>query len=263
MSPDDFERRMRALEYFHTLRVLPGTWPVLRLDGRGFSRLTEAKFEKPFDDQFHQLMCKTAEALLVELGALYVYMESDEISVLLSRDADLFDREVEKLVSISAAIASTTFSLALGAAVQFDSRIWVAAHPDLVIDYFRWRQADATRCALNGWAYWTLRKSGRAVDEATADLEGRTVADKNEILFRNGINFNDVPAWQKRGTALYREVYEKQGFNPKLGKAVTAQRRRVKIDRELPFGDAYDRLIRSMLAEDESRPPSETPPKLA
>jgi len=25
MEPDDFEQRMRALEYFHDLRVLPGT----------------------------------------------------------------------------------------------------------------------------------------------------------------------------------------------------------------------------------------------
>ena len=251
MNPDDRERRMRALEYFHALRVLPGTWPVIRLDGRGFSRLTEARFEKPFDDRFHELMCMTAEALLVELGALYVYTESDEISVLLSREADLFDREVEKLVSISASIASTTFSLALGAGAHFDSRIWVGAQPDLVVDYFRWRQADAARCALNGWAYWTLRKAGRSVEEATADLTGRTVADKNEILFGQGINFNEVPTWQKRGTALYWETYEKQGFNPKLGKAVPAQRRRVKTDRELPLGEEYDRLIRSLLEEDE------------
>jgi len=60
VSPDDFEKRMRAQECFHALRVLPGTWPVLRLDGRGFSRLTQARFEKPFDIRFHELMCATA-----------------------------------------------------------------------------------------------------------------------------------------------------------------------------------------------------------
>src|SRR5258708_5213361 len=111
MNPDEFEERMRALEYFHNLRVLPGTWAVLRLDGRGFSRLTEARFEKPFDPRFRDLMCCAAEALLEGLGAAYVYTESDEISVLLPRDTDIFDREVEKLVSISASIASSTFSL--------------------------------------------------------------------------------------------------------------------------------------------------------
>ena len=29
MNPDEFEQRMRDLEYFHGLRVLPGTGAVL------------------------------------------------------------------------------------------------------------------------------------------------------------------------------------------------------------------------------------------
>jgi tRNA(His) guanylyltransferase len=88
---------------------------VLRLDGRSFSRLTEASFQKPFDERFHELMSNTSEALLSDMGGLYAYTESDEISVLFPRDFDLFDREVEKLVSISAAVAAGTFSVALGA----------------------------------------------------------------------------------------------------------------------------------------------------
>jgi tRNA(His) 5'-end guanylyltransferase len=254
MNPDDFERRMRALECFHTLTILPGTWPVLRLDGRGFSRLTEARFEKPFDLRFHELMCTTAQALLVELGGLYAYTESDEISLLLPRDSQLFDREVEKLVSLSAAIASGTFSLALGAAAQFDSRIWVGAQPTLVVDYFRWRQADAARCALNGWAYWTLRRSGSSVGEATSRLLGASVADKNELLFQRGTNFNELPSWQKRGTGLYFEPYHKQGYDPKLGQSVTATRRRVKVDGDLPIGDDYVRFIEARLAAAPSVP---------
>ena len=42
----------------------------------------------------------------------------------------------------------------------------------LVVDYFRWRQSDATRCALNGWCYWTLRKAGRGVAEAGDLVQG-------------------------------------------------------------------------------------------
>jgi tRNA(His) 5'-end guanylyltransferase len=85
--------------------------------------LTEAQFEKPFDLRFHELMCKTTEALVTELGATYGYTESDEISVLLPNTSDAFDRSVEKFVSISASIAGGTFSLALGAVAQFDCRI--------------------------------------------------------------------------------------------------------------------------------------------
>jgi tRNA(His) 5'-end guanylyltransferase len=255
MNPDDLEQRMRALECFHALRVLPGAWPILRVDGRGFSRLTEAEFEKPFDERFHQLMCQTSQALLTDLGGLLAYCESDEISVLLPRDSELFDREVEKLVSISAAIASSTFSVGLGRAAQFDSRVWVGAQPDAVAEYFRWRQADAGRCCLNGWAYWTLRKQGRGVREATAELEGRTVAEKNELLFKSGVNFNDLPAWQKRGTGVYWERFEKEGFNPKTGETVPAIRRRVKVDRELPLGDELAVLVLSLLGGGTGPPP--------
>ena len=49
MDSDEFEKRMRASEYFHALRCLPQTWVVLRLDGRGFTRFTAREgFEKPF-----------------------------------------------------------------------------------------------------------------------------------------------------------------------------------------------------------------------
>lgn len=64
MDNDTFEKRMRQLEYFHSLRLLPGAWVVIRVDGRGFSRFTESRFEKPFDLEFHNMMVQTASALL-------------------------------------------------------------------------------------------------------------------------------------------------------------------------------------------------------
>jgi tRNA(His) 5'-end guanylyltransferase len=146
----ELEARMRRGEYFHRLRVLEGMYIVVRVNGRSFSRLTERTCEKPFDAKFHQCMTDVAKALLTTLQARYAYTESDEISVLLPRGADLFDREVEKLVSIAAGAASAHMSLALGEAVEFDARLWVGARRGDVVDYFRWRQADATRCALNG-----------------------------------------------------------------------------------------------------------------
>jgi len=119
-----------------------------------------------------------------------------------------------------------------------------------VIDYFRWRQADATRCALNGWCYWTLRKAGQTVREATAALTSQSVGDKNELLFQHGINFNNLPAWQRRGTGLYWEKYRKDGYNPKEDRPVFSIRRRVKVDEELPFGEDYDRFLTRLLAND-------------
>jgi len=258
MRPDEFESQMRDLECFHSLRFVPGAWLILRLDGRGFSRFTESRFEKPFDPRFHDAMVQTAQAVLEDLQGVYAYTESDEISVLFSREWALFDRELEKAVSISAGLASATFALACGVPVCFDSRALLCPQGEQVSDYFRWRQADAARCALNGWCYWTLRKEGQSVAEATKALQGVSVADKNELLFQRGVNFNDLPLWQRRGTGLYWEAFEREGYDPKLGQKVVTTRRRIKVDRELPMAEEYAARISRMMAASSTPPAKPT-----
>jgi tRNA(His) guanylyltransferase len=76
MTPDEFEKRMRMLECFHALRFAPAAWLILRLDGRGFSRLTESRFEKPFDPRFHEAMVQTTQDVLEDLQGQYAYTES-------------------------------------------------------------------------------------------------------------------------------------------------------------------------------------------
>ena len=247
MESDAFEARMRAGEYFHTLRLLSGAWTVLRVDGRSFSRFTEAHFDKPFDARFRNFMVTTAHRLLEELHGIYAYTESDEISVCFPPDWNLFDRELEKLVSLSAGIASATFSLACGKAAYFDSRAWLGVNVAQVIDYFQWRQSDAARCALNGWCYWTLRKDGQSVSQATRRLEGASQSDKHELLFAHGINFNDLPLWQKRGTGLYWETYAKEGYNPVSRQTVWAERRRIITNADLPMKDEYAAFLNNIL----------------
>jgi tRNA(His) 5'-end guanylyltransferase len=212
---------------------------VVRADGRSFTRFTEERFDKPFDERFSGHMVAAAEALVVEFDGLYAYTESDEISVLLSPRWDLFDRSVEKLVSISAGIASAAFTHACGEPAHFDSRGWLGTTASDVVDYFSWRQADAARCALNAWCYWTLRRAGGSAAAVTRRLEGTSVADKNELLFQHGVNFNDVPLWQRRGIGLAWETYTRDGFNPDTGQSVQVERRRLRVDRELPMKDDY------------------------
>lgn len=260
MTFDEFDSRMRALEWFHSLRFPVGSWVILRLDGRSFSRFTESRFDKPFDARFHELMTQAAQAVFEQLQAAYAYTQSDEISLLLPRDWDLFDRELEKAVSLSASIASGTFSLACGSAVAFDGRACLAPLDEQVIDYFGWRQADAARCALNGWCYWTLRKSGQGVAEATRALQGKDVAAKNELLFQSGINFNDVPLWQRRGTGVYWRHVRHTGHDPLRDVPVQTTRRRACVDRELPLGEEYGGLIGALMRDGTAPPGTEVPP---
>lgn len=239
MKFDDLESKMRRCEYFHGLTVPLENWTILRLDGRGFSRLTKGHFEKPFDLRFHELMLGTTKALVSEYQAVFAFTESDEISLLLPYSWSDFDREVEKIVSLSAGLASAHFSVAFGDPVQFDSRIWISGRQQSVVDYFSWRQGDAGRCALNGWAYWKLREDGLSAKEATERLRGASTSDKNELLFERGVNFNDLPKWQRRGTGVSFGSILKQGHNPITGETVEVQRRRVVVDEELPRGEQF------------------------
>ena len=92
-----------------------------------------------------------------------------------------------------------------------------------------------------------LRKQGQTVDQATSAMLRLSIAAKNELLFQNGINFNDLPNWQKRGIGLYWETYEKPGLNPITHETVVTDRRRIHVELDLPMKDAYDELIRRLL----------------
>jgi len=115
------------------------------------------------------------------------------------------------------------------------------------VDYFRWRNEDAHRNALNAHCYWLLRKEGQTVQQATKAMDGLSVADKNELLWQRGINFNHLPLWQRRGIGLYSESYQKTGTNPLTEEVVSATRKRLKTDLELFMRDQYGLLVRKLI----------------
>jgi tRNA(His) 5'-end guanylyltransferase len=81
------------------------------------------------------------------------------------------------------------------------------------------------------------------VAEATNQLEKLTVAEKNELLFNLNINYNNVPAWQKRGIGFYWEKVNKKGFNPVSKKETTVERRELIQEQELPLQNYKDWLL--------------------
>ena len=78
-------------------------------------------------------------------------------------------------------------------------------------------------------------------------LTGKSVAFKNELLFQHGINFNDLPAWQRRGAGVYYTSRTKEGFNPLTNERVTAERRVLFTDLELPIGDKYREFVLDLI----------------
>ena len=251
-SHDEFDRKMRVYEQSLDQVLLPELYLVARLDGNRFTRLTReiCHFEAPFDVKFRELMIETVKALMsYGFRVIYGYTESDEISLLFHPEENTFGRKVRKYNSILAGVASATFSLNLGQQAIFDCRMIPLPTVDRVRDYFRWRQEDAHRNSLNSHCYWMLRKQGKSETEATQLLKGGSVAFKNQLLFQNGINFDKLPNWQKRGVGVYWEEYEKQGYNKFSGRQERAVRRALKTDEELPMGKEYAEFVASILSK--------------
>jgi tRNA(His) 5'-end guanylyltransferase len=248
---EELDKKLRIFETAHDLSVLPEIFMVARLDGRNFTRLTKEihQFQAPFDSQFRDYMVATVEHLMnCGFRIIYGYTQSDEISLLLHRDEETFRRKLRKLNSVLAGEASAKLSLLLGSMAVFDCRISQLPTLNLVVDYFRWRNEDAHRNALNAHCYWTLRQRGHSAASATEKLDRLSVSNKNELLYQQaGINFNDLPNWQKRGVGLYWESYQKKAINPLTGEEVLAARRRIKVDLELPMKDDYSQFIRELI----------------
>jgi len=247
MTFNEFDRRMRLFETSSDQFALPGIHLVARLDGRGFTHLIRKvhRFQAPFDVRFRDLMVSTVEHLMARCGfrIIYGYTQSDEISLLFHRDEDSFGRKLQKYISVIAGEASARFSLQLGSPASFDCRVSQLPLAEYVCDYFRWRAEDAHRKCLNGYCYWMLRNRGHSTEKTSALLYKMSVSEKNELLFSGGINYNDLPAWQRYGTGLFWEIYPKEGRNPLMRVPVVANRKRLRFEFELPSKDLYSDFI--------------------
>lgn len=238
-------------EIFSQLQIPPETPFFVRLDGRRFQAISKKLgAEKPFDEKFAKCLVASARALYQNnLNPALVYVASDEINALFLYITP-FRRRVEKINSILAGVASSTFSLGLikffnkTLIVSFDSRIIISSIKKTV-EYLTWRQRDAWRNHNNAYAYWLFRKMGHKPSEAAKMLKGLKTRDLHELLFRHGINLAQTPVWQRRGILIYRELYQKQVEN----RVVT--RRRIKENWDLPLFSSTEgnNLIQKILEQ--------------
>jgi tRNA(His) 5'-end guanylyltransferase len=250
MKFDELDEMMRVYETAHDYCVLPEIYMAARVDGRNFTKLTKERysFEAPFDVRFRDYMIETTKHLMnCGFRVIYGYTESDEISLLFHPLENTFSRKLRKYESVLAGEASAKFSFLLGGMGVFDCRIAQLPTLGKVVDYFRWRNEDAHRNALNSHCYWMLRKIGLNENEATKKMKGLSISEKNEILFQNNVNFNELPNWQKRGVGLYFEEVEKKGYDPVKEKEAISRRCVIKVELELKMKEEYGVFIENLV----------------
>lgn len=207
--PDPLGDRMKRNYENRTRFYLPRhTYTLLRVDGKSFHTYTRG-CQRPYDMDLMADMDATALALCESCdGAKLAFVQSDEISVLLTDFASQhteawFDGNLQKISSVTASLATAHFNRARGkrgndseALACFDCRVWTIPSRIEVYNYFLWRQLDATKNSISMTAQAQFPHSA---------LQGKSSSEMQEMLWsERGINWNDMPVGFKRGRVIER-----------------------------------------------------------
>ena len=192
---------------------------IIRIDGNAFHTFTKG-LDKPFDNHFMRLMQDTCYHLCKNIqGCVGGYVQSDEISLLLvdyntvNTDA-WFDYNLQKICSLAASRATMIFNAMVTNPVRIEqadiSAIWARRQGQAMFDarafnipkeevcnYFIWRQKDAIRNSIQA--------AGQAAF-SHKELDRKSQSEIQEMLFQNGINWNDYSIPEKRGTFVKRDI---------------------------------------------------------
>lgn len=234
---------MKIYENFTDNKILNNSYFAIRVDGRSFhTEVKKMQLRRPFDKYLRDIMIKAIKEVMKDFKAVFAYTESDECTFLFPKVYDNFDRRQEKIVSLVASKMSVEFNrsiemLGIISRPIFDARILTLPSKSEVIKCFQWRQMDSHRNAISTDCFWSLVKGGKSERSAQRIMDGMKDSDKNELLFKEfNINYNDTPDWERKGTMVYWEEFEKEGFNPiKKTKEMALRKRLISEDVKIHF----------------------------
>ncbi|GAA5927184.1 tRNA guanylyltransferase [Sporobolomyces koalae] len=204
--------------------LLPSTFFIIRLDGKGFHGFSKAHdFAKPNDVNALTLMNEAAKRVMGgrELNGecVMAFGESDEYSFVFKSGCQLHGRRKSKLVTLVTSIFSSAYvylwsqyfpnsPLDFSELPVFDGRIVEYVTENEIRDYMRWRQVDTHINNLYNTCFWTLvLKGGRSAQEANKELSGTISSQKQEMLHTEfGINYNNEPAMFRKGSLVMWET---------------------------------------------------------
>lgn len=226
---DDLGVRMKTFyEQIPKTKLMRRCPVAIRIDGKAFHTFTRG-FQKPFDEVLIKSMQGTMKYLCENIqGCVLGYTQSDEITLILVDYKKLtssawFDYEVQKICSIAASMATMAFNKffrdnvgdylyenyddqyladyikilqnAVDKGAMFDARCFNIPKEE-VTNLVYWRQLDASRNSI--------QMVGQA-NFSHKELQNKSCNDIQDMLMtQKGINWNDLPTYQKRGSCCVR-----------------------------------------------------------
>lgn len=223
MKFDTLEDRMNYYRSMTDYKLIPGSYVLVMLDGRGFSKKIKKQFNKPFDEDFIEIMNQTAQYLCKNIeGCKFAYVQSDEISLIIT-DFDTpttdawFGYRLSKILSIAASIATSKFNqlmisreLRLGDYIadspedavinmklyEFDCKAWNVPTENDVFAWFLHRQLDCIRNSKQQAAQTYLPKKS---------LLNLTTDQQCDLLKETcGISWSEYKEGEKYGRFIWK-----------------------------------------------------------
>lgn len=192
---------------------------IVRIDGRAFHTWTRG-FTKPYDPVLMERMQTIAKEIMKEAqGCKLAYGQSDEISFLFNSFEEKetqtwFDGNVQKIVSVSASMASSLLSRMYPERLPptFDARVFVLPEAE-VNNYFVWRQKDAERNALSSVCQVVFPHK---------ELQFKRAEQQIAMLAGNNVFYKNYPEEFRKGWCVLRTPQKVAGEES------------VTIDKEIP-----------------------------
>lgn len=235
---DDLGVRMKTFyEQIPKTKLMRRCPVAIRIDGKAFHTFTRG-FQKPFDEVLIKSMQETMKYLCENIqGCVFGYTQSDEITLILVDYKKLtssawFDYEVQKICSIAASMATMAFNESFSKMYSklYRDKIEHGENVDELVKTYAFKAGKAmfdARCfnipkeEVTNLVYWrqldASRNSIQMVGQANfshKELQNKSCNDIQDMLMiQKGINWNDLPTYQKRGSCCVRNkiVIESDG----------------------------------------------------
>ena len=241
MDTSDLANRMKEYEKRNQYYLQKRIPVAIRVDGRSFHTFTKG-FQRPFDNILIKTMQETAKYMCENMGnAKFAYVQSDEITIILvdydTLETDCwFNYRTDKLCSIAASMATMAFNRTFEKNVEAESHIfsdeWLddenfnpnyknkelrslwLVHKKAVNKgaMFDARCFNIPKEEVTNLVYWrqldASRNSIQMVGQANfshKELQHKSCNNIQDMLMtQKGINWNDLPTYQKRGSCCVR-----------------------------------------------------------
>lgn len=224
------DRMKKYYESRSKIKLLRRIYTLVRVDGQAFKTYT-SNLKRPFDEGLMEDMEEATKHACSKIqGAKFGYVQSDEITILITDFEDIntdawFDNDIQKLTSLTASYVATKFnqlriiralsnnySVGDEGMVQskpvieliqkikladFDSRAFQLPTKTEVENYFIWRQQDIIRNSISSAA--RVHFSAKILEKVNSD-------GKIYMLKEKGIIWDEIDRYYKNGRLIYKDT---------------------------------------------------------